>query len=105
MLKVGDYFGENALLRDESGTSKGWQMKHLLFDSRDRERKLKTFARYIKWFQEYDLMYEHGIWKYIYILYYYMSNAVSDTCSLQIQDIFRTNVYHQIQQSFATLIS
>ena len=23
MLKVGDYFGENALLRDESGTSKG----------------------------------------------------------------------------------
>ena len=39
MLKVGDYFGENALLRDESGTSKGWQMKHLLFDSRDRERK------------------------------------------------------------------
>lgn len=65
MLKVGDYFGENALLRDESETSKGWQMKHLLFDSRDRERKLKTLARYIKWFQEYDLMYEHGIFKYI----------------------------------------
>ena len=88
MLKVGDYFGENALLRDESGTSKGgrWNISCLTVETENGKNDPR---KCIKWFQEYDLIYEHGTCKY-----YYMSNSVSDTRLLQMQDIFRTNVYH-----------